>query len=221
MNIAIYMVTHENPEITSRVIKALYKFGGCPFDLYVVDSGSSRKMQSALSELASDGKISHLVLSEENIGQNLAANIALESIDRHGGYDWIVCWSPDVEPKTRRSLKKLCRAARDFVKAGVSVLLSPKVTGGKSPEAFTSSGDDIGFNYYEVDYLKGYVRVHPASFFNGFRFNQFGALASGEALEVKDRAVELDMPCVVIENVKCRHLGDEADFVGRFIGYGL
>lgn len=220
-DIAVYMITHDRPDETTAAIKLLRNRAGCDFDLYVVDSGSGPVLQNRLAGMETEGLIDNLVMADQNIGQNLAANIALDEIQK-GDYRWIVCWSPDVYPKTRRCLKKLVRASEAFFSAGVSVILSPKVSGGITPESFTATGDDIGFPYHEVDYLKGYVRVHPAGFFREFRFNKFGALGSGECLDVKDQSVEQNMPHIVVENIKVRHVGDdEPGLIARYVGYGL
>jgi GT2 family glycosyltransferase len=218
---AVMMVTHENPDQTARTIKLLERTSDCDYDLFVVDSGSGPVMQKSLQELATDGLIKWLRLSEENIGLNNGLNMALDEIMEHNEYDWIVLWSPDVEPKGRRALKKLVRAARMFKVAGADVLASPRVSGAPRPTPLTATGDDVGFPYFAAEIIRGYARVHPRKFFNGFRYNSYGALALGESAETCDRANELEFARVVIENIKVKHVGGDTAFPGKYIGYGL
>lgn len=220
-DVAVYMVTHDNPDETLRVIDALRKTSDCDFDLFVVDSGSGPVMQQALSKAHIEGKIDWLLLSDENIGQNLGANAALDEIYSRHAHDWVVCWSPDVLPKGRRVLKKLIRAARMFQLAGAKVVLAPKVLSGIKANQLTATGDDIGVPYHTVLGLKGYVRVHPKDFFRNYRFIPFGALAYGESLEVADHANLEGYTFVVVENIKVRHVGDEPGLIERHVSYGL
>ena len=221
MQTAIYMVTHGHVAQTKRVIELIHKTGGEPHHLYVVDSGSGDEMFKTLNHLKDCGKIHWLRTFKENVGQNLGANEALDAIEKHGGYEWIVIWSPDVEPKTRRSLRKLVRAMRMFKLAGVDVIASPKIKGGIEPSALSLSGDDVGFPYFEAEVLKGYVRCVAAEFFRDWRFNVFNALAYGEAAEVKERSMEIELGSVVIENIVCKHKGVDAGLIARHVGYGL
>lgn len=215
------MVTHDRPDLAKRVIELLNKTSDIGFDLYVVDSGSGPITQGMLTELETAGKIHKLVLADQNIGQNLAANIALDAIMDRGGYDWVVCWSPDVAPKGRRVLKKLVRAADDFRKAGVLCIIAPKVLSAPKPRQLTDTGQDIGFPYHVSEMLRGYVRLHPGQLFRDFRFNEFGALAMGEAAEIKDESRKQRIESVTVENIKVRHLGGEADVIAKHIGFGL
>lgn len=220
-DLAVYMVTHNEIDCAIDTIKLLRRVSGCDFDIFVADSGSPAEEQAKLLALEKSGEIAWLFLSNENIGQNLASNVLLDQIAANDNYRWVVCWSADVKPRGRRALKKLRKAAQAFFNAGVSVLLAPKVSGAEVPEPFTATGDDIGFPYHEVDFLRGFVRVHPAAFFREFRFNKFGSLASGEGREVKDAALKMKMPCVVVDNVKVKHVGAEPDIFARYVGYGL
>ena len=218
---AVYMVTHGHVAQVKRVIEVLHKTGGEKHHLYVADSGSGDEMHKTLTGLKEAGKIHWLRTFSDNVGQNIGANACVDAIFEDGQYEWIVCWSPDVEPKTRRLLKKLVRAMRMFKLAGVEVIVSPLVKGGGQPIPLSLSGDDIGFPYFEAELLKGYVRACPISLFKGWRFNEYGALAMGESLEMKERAMELNLGCVVIQNLECKHLGGEPGFYERHVGYGL
>jgi hypothetical protein len=215
------MVTHDKLDITERVIELLYRESEIAYDLYVVDSGSGPVMQSRLTELEVEGKIHKLVLADQNIGQNLGTNIALDLIMKNDEYEWVVCWSPDVIPKGRRVLKKLIRAADSFRKAGVLCLVAPKVQSATKPCQLTETGDDVGFPYHVSEMLRGFVRVHPRQFFRDFRLNEFGALAMGEAGEIKDESRRQRMESVTVENIKVRHLGGETDVIAGHIGFGL
>ena len=218
---AVYMVTHGHVAQTKRVIEVLHKTGGEKHHLYVADSGSGDEMYQMLNGLKDEGKIHWLRTFSDNVGQNIGANTCLDAIFEDGQYEWIVCWSADVEPKTRRLLKKLVRAMRMFKLAGVDVVAAPLVKGSGQPVPLSLSGDDIGFPYFEAEVLKGYVRGHPISIFKDWRFNEYGALAMGEANEMKERAMALNLGCVVIQNLTCKHLGDEPGFIERHVGYGL
>ncbi len=215
------MVTHGHVAQTKRTIELLYRTSGIKYDLFVADSGSGDEMHKTLSFLKEENKIHWLRTFNGNIGQNLGTNACLDAIFEGEDYDWVVCWSPDVEPGSRRALKKLCRALNDFKKAGVDVLASPRVKGGIEIVALTGTGDDIGFPYYEAELLKGYVRAVAADFYDGWRLNVYNALAYGEAAEVKERALELEMGSVVIENIVVKHKGSDVGIIEKHIGYGL
>ena len=221
MQTAIYMITHGHVAQTKRTIELIHKTGGEPHHLYVVDSGSGDEMQAMLLALKEAGKIHDLQIFADNMGQNICANAALDAIEKHGGYEWVVIWSPDVEPKTRRSLRKLIRAMRMFKLAGEDVIASPKIKGGITPTALSLDGDDVGFPYHEAEVLKGYVRCVAAEFFDDWRFNVFNALAYGEAAEVKERSMEMELGSVVICNIVCKHKGVDAGLIPRHVGYGL
>lgn len=218
---AVYMVTHGHQDVTRRVIELLRKVSGCEFDLFVVDSGSGPKMQNMLQGLATEGKIDWLWLSPENIGQNIGANAALDEIFERGGYDWVVRWSPDVEPKGRRALKKLVRAARMFKIAGAKVITHPKVSGSPSPNPITLTGDDVGFPYYEAEVVKGFVRVAPAEFYRNWRHNPYAPLCNGETPQLKEHCEDEGYAEVVVENIKVKHVGGEPGLIESHISYGL
>lgn len=220
-DIAVYMVTHENVDETVRVIDLLTKNSDCNFDLFVADSGSGPVMQKRLQALETGGDIKWLTLFPDNVGQNIGSNACLDEIYERNQYEWIVRWSPDVEPKGRRALKKLVRAARMFKLAGVNVLVHPKVQRGEKPKPLTLTGDDIGFPYYEAEIAKGFVRVAHKTFYKDWRYNSYGALAYGESAETKERAISLGAAEVVVENVRVKHLGDEPGLIERHVGYGL
>ena len=220
-NTAVMMVTHENIDQTQRTIELLKRTSDSAYDLFVVDSGSGPIMQNRLQGLATEDKIQWLHLSPENIGLNISLNMMLDEILQHNQYDWLVMWSPDVEPKGRRVLKKLVRACGMFKLAGADVIASPKVSGAPEPSQLSLTGDDIGFPYHTVEILRGFARCHPRKLFNGFRYNSYGALALGESAETCDRANELEIPRVVIENIKVKHKGGDTAFPGKYVGYGL
>ena len=138
-------------------------------------------------------------------------------------------------PRTRRFLKKLVRRGERFRDSGVVPVLSPKITKLKHPPETIIAGDDIGFEYELVPVLGGICRLHPAEFFQGFRYNKFGALGFGEALETAERADRVNARLLRVPSIEVEHAYGEdgqkerwpEDFtwerkvLSRYVGYGL
>jgi len=236
--IAIYTIVHDvtpkRSEITRKSFKHLRSEAGIAFDHYVADNGSLPETSRWLESEYASGRIHRLYPSDENLGQNIAANILLDWICEKS-YDWILRWDNDGIPRTRRFLKSLVSKADQFDKEGVRGVFSPKITKLENPPEAFMEGDDVGFKYEVVRMLGGICRLHPASFFSDFRFNKFGALGFGEALEVADRCLELNMPKIRIPSIKVEHcmghskqqeedpeyFSFENREIGRYVGYGL
>lgn len=202
--IAVYCITRGKLELAKKSLKMLRQWAGCEFDLFVFDQNSGPEMASYLKGQKSSGKIHSLVLSDENVGQNLAANKMLDDINQ-GNYDWVLRWDPDALPRTRRFLKKLVACAELFREKGIEGVYSPKIMKlDHEPEAFMA-GDDIGFNYEVVRILGGICRLHPAWMFYKFRFHKFGAMGFGEAMEMARNCVEENVPKIRIPHIEVEH----------------
>lgn len=236
--VAVYSITHNNTlprhELTKKSFKLLRSMAGLEFDHYVADNGSIPETQEWLEGEYAEGRIFRYYPSDENLGQNIAANILLDWIVE-GDYDWILRWDNDMIPRTRRFLKKLVRYADQFKKENIRAVLSPKITKLlHEPEAF-AAGDDLGFDYETVRILGGMCRLHPRSFFSEFRYNKFAPLGFGEANETANHCLANNIPKIRIPEILVEHAdgekgqikNDPEHFsflnreVGRYVSYGL
>lgn len=241
--IAVYCITRDRLDYTKKSFKLLRRMAGMPFDLYVFDNGSSLEMRNWLMDQEVAGHIHYLELSNENLGQNLAANELLDEIacKEAGHYDWIMRWDNDAIPRTRDFMRKLVSRANKLREALAKegnfkgCIVAPKITKLKHPQEAFMEGNDIGFDYEVVRILGGICRLHPARWLLGLRFDRFAALGFGEANEVARRALEDNIPKIRIPEIEVEHSGGEdrqmeelpEEFtferreVVRHIGYGL
>lgn len=230
--VVVYTVTRGKQALAKKSFKALRLWAGIDYEHYVFDNGSDPEMVSWLESEKEKGHIQKLFLAGENMGQNIAANVLLDEIEWG---EWILRWDPDAIPRTRRFLKKLVGCAEVFVGYGIYPVLSPQITKLKHPPQPIGAGDDVGFEYHVMRVLGGICRLHHYQFFRDWRFNKFGALGFGEALEVADRALELNVPKVRIPDIEVEHaygedgqaekwpelFSFEGKEIPRYVGYGL
>lgn len=230
--VAVYTITRDRLQATKKSFKALRLKAGIPFDHFVVDNGSVDGTQEWLQK--HDDRFARLYMSQQNLGQNIAANIMLDYI-MDDDYEWVVRWDNDIIPHSRNFLKKLVEAAETVKDMGALWVMSPKILKLKFPPPVIATGEDIGQRYEVVRMLGGACRLHHRSFFDGWRFNKFGALGFGEANEVADRVTKLQSCTVRLPEIKVEHwlgedgqieaMPDEFGFekrtVGRYIGFGL
>jgi glycosyltransferase involved in cell wall biosynthesis len=228
--VAVYTITHNKLDLTKRSFRMLRRYAGMEFDHYVFDNGST---DGTPEYLDGNEHIYQKHLAKTNYGQNIAANILLDEMMGQG-YKWILRWDNDAIPKTRRFLKKLVHVAEMIYEAGHGCITSPKILKLENPPPAVGRGDDVGQPYDVVQILGGICRLHPAEFFQDWRFNQFGAKGFGEAAEVADRCSQINWGMIRLRNVKVEHAhGDSGqrdlypelfDFereVNRLVGYGL
>lgn len=233
--IGVYTITRNRLELTRKSFKMLRNWAGCEVRHYVVDNGSSPEMRAYLRAEKAAGHIHWLHLSDVNLGQNIAANLALDQMEVDGGYAWVLRWDNDALPRTRRFLKKLVRCADKFRQHGILGVFSPQITELKHPPEAFGEGDDMGFKYETVQILGGICRLHPWEMMSRFRFNKFGALGFGEATEIADECLVLNMPKIRIPHLEVEHahgedgqaemypeyFSFEQKEVPRYVGYGL
>lgn len=232
--VAVYTITRNRLGLTKKSFKWLRSMAGLEFDHYVADNGSTDGTAEWLEGEYAEGRLHRYYPSDENLGQNIAANMLLDWVCAED-YDWVLRWDNDGIPRTRRFLKKLVRCADDFKKNNLWCVLSPKITKLENPPRPFMVGDDIGFDYEVVSMLGGICRLHPMNFFVDWRFNKFGALGFGEAAEVADRCLALNMPKIRVPDIRVEHSegekGQKANDpeyfnfvnreVGRYVSYGL
>lgn len=233
--VAVYTVTRGRLDLTRKSFKRLRHMAGCEIRHYVVDNGSDPAMRAYLRYEKSIGHIHWLHLSDVNLGQNIAANMALDQMEADGGYEWTLRWDNDAIPQTRRFLRKLVRCAEKFKAEGVIGVFSPKITNLKHPPQAFGEGEDVGFKYEVVQILGGICRLHHFELFKDFRFNKFGALGFGEATEIADECLVRNMPKIRVPHLEVEHaygedgqaerwpeyFSFEQKEIPRYVGYGL
>lgn len=226
MRIAVYTVTRGKLDLCQQSFKLLKRYAGCEFDHYVADNGSDVGPWLTKRKY----RFARVLRFSENMGQNIAANALLDEIDL-AQYDFVVRWDPDALPRTRRFLRKLARTA---VNIGEPCVLSPKITKLKHepPTIATAKAGDRSLEV--VGILGGICRLHPSRFFDGWRFNRYGALGFGEAAEVADRCTDLRVGMARVCGIEVEHAHGEdkqaklypeqfgwQKEVARYVGYGL
>lgn len=231
--VAVYSIVRGKLDLTRKSLKSLRQWAGMDFDLFVCHNDDDRPMAKYLRSEQEKGHIKWLLQPKKNLGQNIAANFLLDQIALEE-YTHIMRWDPDGVPRTRRFLKKLVSCHNRMRDNGAVTVMSPTITQLKYPPQAVAWGDDLGFKYDVVPILGGICRLHPPEFFDGWRFNKFGALGFGEAAEVADRAEELGTPRVRLHHLEVEHCYGEdgqaerwpeqfgwAKEVSRYVGYGV
>jgi len=237
MRVAVYsVVSGGRCDLTSKSFKMLRTWAGEPFDHYVAVNGADDETVAMLRGKEDGGYFRNIVYHEHNYGQNIAANWLLDEMDVNGPYDWVLRWDDDALPRTRRFLRKLVLGAEKAVKHDVAAVWSPRITKLENePPGLAAPGDDLGFSYEPVDILGGICRLHPWRFFEGWRFNRFGSLGFGEAIEAVERARGLGLLRIRNLDIEVEHAYGhrgqikrfperftwEGRVVGRYLGYGL
>lgn len=242
MRLAVYCITRDRFQYTKKSLKMLRTWAGMDFDLYVYDQASEdEELRDWLRKQKTLGHIKYLVLSEENVGQNLAANHLIDEMMK-GEYDWILRWDNDAIPRTRRFLRKLVRRTQRFLQNEVICVSSPTITKLKHEPPSKGIGEELGFQYSVVDILGGICRLHPAFLFHSwrtleqpFRFSEYAPLGFGEAMEMAKFCTECSVQLIRMHDLEVEHAGGEdaqkeempEEFtwerreVGRYVSYGL
>lgn len=240
MKIVVYSIVRDRLEYTRKSFKALRKMAGIEFDHYVADNGSGDEMRDWLKSQKALGHIKHLVLNDENLGQNIAANALIDKAVEDNA-DWIMRWDNDAMPRTRRFLRKLVRQHAALQNAGALCVTSPKITKLLYPPEPLGLGSELGFKYEAVQILGGICRLHPAYIFHNwstvgeFRFSRFGPLGFGEASEMAKFCAECGVQMVRLVEIEVEHMDGhdgqaekmpeehtwERREVGRYVSYGL
>ena len=228
--IAVYSIVRGKPELVRKSFKLLRTFAGCEYAHYVVHNGNDADLTEWLEKQRELGRIEWLLQAGVNYGQNIAANLALDELMRSCP-DWVLRWDPDAIPRTRRFLRKMVRCATEI---GEPCVLGPTVTMLKHPMPTLESVQVNDWDLDVVGMLGGICRLHPAHFFDGWRFNKFGALGFGEAAEVADRCTELRWGVVRMRDIEVEHAyGEDGQAerwpdqfgwekeVSRYVSYGL
>lgn len=232
--IAVYCITRDRLELTRKSLKALRQWSGVPFDLYVADNGSGPEMIKYLEYEKERGRIYHLQINGENMGQNLAANDLLDAISLVP-YDWVMRWDPDGIPRTRYFLKKLVKVAEAFRKRGGVGVFSPKITKLNAPPPVVAEAQLGEVRLEVVEILGGICRLHPAQMFTEWRFNRMAPLGFGEAAEMARLCEQIEVPLLRVPHIEVEHWhGQDGQVeaypeeftwerreVGRYLSYGL
>jgi len=221
--------SHDRIGLTRKSFKMLRQWAGVEFDFYVADNGSDREMRKYLREEKSKGNIHKLIINDENMGQNIAANMLLDEMSDQ--YEWIMRWDPDALPRSRRFLKKLIRCANAIEE---TCILAPEITKLKHPQPSLGKYKYGDWIVDVVEILGGICRLHPSWMFSDFRFNEYAALGFGEALEIADQCTRYGMGMIRVNGLEVEHaygedgqkelypeqFGWEKE-VSRYVGYGL
>lgn len=231
--IAVYSIVRGKHELVRDSFDKLRRYAGIPYQHYVVVNEAESDLTDRLRSLKQKGHIEWLHVAGENLGQNIAANLALDELMLNAP-EWVLRWDPDALPETRRFLKKLVKVANDLKQRREYAIISPKITHLKNEPPALDAREFAGHDLEIVGILGGICRLHPAEFFEGWRFNKFGALGFGEAAEVADRCTAIQLGMVRVPDVRVahaygedgqaqrwpEHFGWEKE-VGRYVGYGL
>ena len=233
--LAVYTIVRGGRcDLTSKSIKMLRTWAGCKFDHYVAVNNADAATVALLKDKEAKGYFKLIQYHSKNYGQNIAANWLLDEMGDE--YDWVLRWDDDAIPRTRRFLRKLVAGAELAKGRGCEAIWSPEILKLENPpEPLMEAGDDLGFRYEPVEVLGGICRLHPARVFDNWRFNRFGALGFGEAVEMTEHSRRLGMIKLRNLDIKVEHAyghsGQKARFPeihtwefresSRLLGYGL
>lgn len=223
--VAVYSITRGKLELVKQSFSLLRRYSGIEYDHFVHDNGSE------VGEwlLSKQSRFTKVLVSDQNLGQNLAANALLDEMG--SGYDYVLRYDPDALPRTRRFLKKMVSLADRIAEP---LVMSPEIGCLKHPPQPLATVKVQEKVLEVVEVLGGICRLHPGWFFDDWRFNEYGALGFGEAMEVADRCSELKMGMVRVKGLEVDHAyGEDGQAekwpeqfgwnkeVSRYVGYGL
>ena len=234
MKVAIYTITRNRLDLTKKSFSMLRKCAGCEFDHFVADNGSSDGTGKWLQTQEAEGRITKAYVAGQNLGQNIAANILLDWI-MDADYDVIIRWDNDAIPRSKRLIKRLAKSCLAFKEAGLPTVCSPKITKLKNEPEAIGAGEDVGFKYEAVMILGGICRAHPPELFVDWRFNKYGALGFGEAMEIAGQVTSKEWGMVRLPWLEVEHsegedkqaekwpeyFSFEQKEISKYVGYGL
>ena len=191
--VAVYTIAYGKEDLARKSLRTLHKFAGIQFDHFVFAQQPSDDFREWLEQQEAVGSIKWLRISKKNYGQQIAANIMIDEMGKaEVPYNWIMRWDPDAIAHTRRFLRKMIRFGEAVMRQGELPILSPNITKLKFPPPAIWVNELPRLGKFEiVQILGGICRLHPAVFFDNWRFNPFLPVSLGEAAEVSDRVTEL------------------------------
>lgn len=202
-NVAIFMITYDRLNYTKLAIESLYKMASYPFDLFIVDNGSTDGTIEYLEGLRKEGKIKEMILNSENCGISKASNQAVDVIMK-GDYQIVGKYDNDCISMTSGWLSKIV----DIWKINHRLALSPYVSGlkdnpGGAPRvAYGHIGNElIGV----TKHLGGICVFTSADAYKSFRWDEDSFLHGVQDMEFSQYLLFNDYRLGYLENYQVSH----------------
>jgi hypothetical protein len=158
LKVAVLTLTRDRLAYTKRAFAALRRNAGCPYDHFVVDQGSEDGTAAWLRDYQPKG----LWLLGGNIGIFRGVNLILETVCTRG-YDVIVKFDNDCEPRTAGVLADVARASYEL-----QAVLSPRITGLNNPVPLLSVEQHGAWTVERTTMVGGIFSAVPAGFYDGW-----------------------------------------------------
>ena len=173
--ILAFTCTHGDRPFLPGLIPNMRGTAGQWFDWLVVLSGASDEQQAIAEQfLHSEDRngIQYLINWPENRGQHHATAAALD-LARSKGYDWLLRIDDDIQPKTKRWLKKMLDRNRQMhhekgLLGSDKCILAPKIIGLKNPPQPRGVIEGFDFPAEEMTFTGGGLRLHPVALLEGY-----------------------------------------------------
>lgn len=205
--VAVFTMTWDRLEYTKRMVSALVKNAGYPFDWFVVDQGST---DGTVKWLKSEAPVRGTVLNASNVGIAKGWNQAVELIKKTGKYDIIIKVDNDCELLTPRTIA----AVVDIYERNRKFVLSPCVEGledspggvlrqseGASPYAFLNERV-LGI----VPYLGGIFWAAPSTLYDNFAFDEETFIAGNKDYLISQYAKSAGYGLFYLEEFRVKHM---------------
>jgi hypothetical protein len=215
-----YTVSYgDRAEFLKELIPNMRGTAGLWFDWLVCLGNPSDALYEVASEALNHPEqrgIQYLQTWEENRGQHFATKEAF-ALAKAKGYNWVLRLDDDVKPKTKRWLKKmidytlhLSKAAKD---TQVRVTSAPKILGLRNPlkPLGTLQLPGLSFDVDAMEFLGGACRLHPASFYEGYKPNIYAPVGRQDPQNITTYVLDNQGIMVRYPGIRMVHRTDEIE----------
>lgn len=177
MKVAVYTLTRDRLEYTKRSFQSLRIAAGHPYDHYVIDNGSEDGTREWLSDRRDD--FANVQLLDQNMGISGGANLALDAIAAHGGYDLVFKMDNDCILLDKDLMKDIVNVYVNKSRRR-EYMLSPRVVGLNRQPKRSSTTRQNGTKIGWVRQVGGLCHVASAKRYLEFRYSEHLPKAWGQ-----------------------------------------
>lgn len=202
--VAVFMLTMNRLNYTIETITSMYEKAEYPFDLFIIDQGSTDKTPTWLADNEKKYGFRYKRL-EKNVGISKGSNMALDWINESGQYDIIGKTDNDCEFLTDGWLKEIV----SVFESNNMAIVSPYVEGlidhpGGSPRLRNGY---IGDHYVGVvEHLGGICCFAPREAYESFRWKDNDFLHGLQDSIFSNAMRQNGYVLLYLENVRVEHL---------------
>jgi len=180
MRVIVYTLTRDRLAFTKYSFETLWKNAGMTFDHLVIDNGSQDGTRDWLTQEYGKRQGVTVMLNAENRGISIGSNMALDQIERVGGYDIVVKMDNDCEVVSPDILPGMLRAFADRKPFGQWMALSPRVEGIVNQPARARTEGRGGLTIGVTGIIGGLFHVVPWEVYRQYRYPPGLPKASGQ-----------------------------------------